>query len=93
MRVDQIKIGDKILPPARELRLWMRRWAQEHNIPEAEIYMTVLTIEEASPTKKGRWLKITGKMSNTWDEGKNPHPFKFLAQPHTSWPLANPLPF
>jgi hypothetical protein len=86
-RMDQIQIGDKILPPARELRLWMRRDAQSRGIPEAEIYLTVTAIAEDQMTKRGRWLKITGNMSDRWNEDRQPYPFSFKAQPHTNCDL------
>jgi hypothetical protein len=84
-RVDQLKVGDKIMPPAREVRLWMRRALLERNLPEAALTLTVTNITEGTPDKRGRWLLVATEQTPEWNEGRKALPFKFKARPETPW--------
>ncbi len=81
---EAIKIGDIILPPERELRLWMRRYAQEHDLAEAALHLTVLEVREGNPDKGGRWLIVKTRQTDEWAVGRR-NLFSFKARPHTPW--------
>jgi len=82
---EALKVGDTIMPPAREVQLWMRRWAQERNLSEAALYLTITEIQEAQPDKRGRWLLVSSDQTAEWNEGRNGHPFRFKVRPETPW--------
>ena len=96
---ETIRIGDVILPPARELSLWMRRTCAEKGLPESALYLTVREIREANPDKRGRWLIIKTEQTPEWNApnsgnndiwcgpGSRSHSFNFKARPTTPWPL------
>ena len=86
VRADTLKIGDIIMPPDREVRLWMRRDIQQRNLPESALHLRITSIREAIPDKRGRWLMIETDQSAEWNAGLNPRPFKFKARPETPWP-------
>ena len=85
VRAEILKIGDQIMPPAREVQLWMRRHLQERDLPESALYLTITSIEEGLPDKRGRWLIVTADQSAEWNEGRNAMPFRFKARPETPW--------
>ncbi len=84
-RASELKIGDVIMPPDREVRLWMRRSCQEKGLPESALYLTITEISEGAPDAKGRWLLVTADQAREWFEGREPYPFKFKARPETPW--------
>jgi hypothetical protein len=88
---EQIKVGDVILPPARELSLWMRRTMREKGLTEEALYLTVTEIREGTPDKGGRWLVVKCQQTDEWTRDYRPeskhHPFTFKARPVTPWPL------
>lgn len=86
IRADMLKVGDVIMPPAREVRLWMRRALAERNLPESALYLTVTAIAEGTPDKRGRWLWVVADHAAAWfPDGCKPYPFKFKARPETPW--------
>jgi hypothetical protein len=88
VRAEALKIGDTILPPAREVNLWMRRHCQENNLPESALHLTITDIVEGTPDKRGRWLIVRTEQSAAWNAGRpKAIPFNFKARPETSWPL------
>lgn len=83
---EHLKIGDVIMPPPREVQLWMRCDAEKRGLPESALYMTITSIEEAAPDKSGRWLLIAADQSASWNEGRPQRfPFKFKVRPATPW--------
>jgi hypothetical protein len=79
-----LKPGDVILPPERELRLWMRRENAAMGLPESALNLRVKTVEEAAPDKRGRWVLVTAEhLAPEWSRS---YPFKFKARPGTPWP-------
>jgi len=80
---ETLKVGDVIMPPPRELRLWMRRTLQERGLPESALHQTIINIEEGSPDKRGRWLIITAIHSPEWSTSG--HSFRFRVRPETPW--------
>lgn len=88
VRAETLKIGDKILPPAREIQLWMRRDLEERNLPETALHMTITSIHEGVADKRGRWLVISADQTPEWLGERKPYPFKFKVRPETSWPKA-----
>lgn len=86
IRAENLKVGDIILPPAREIQLWMRRHLKENNLSESALHLTIIDIVEGTPDKRGRWLLIRTEQSAEWNAGRNALPFNFKARPETSWP-------
>lgn len=84
-RAAELKIGDVIMPPDREVRLWMRRACQERNLSESALHLTITEIREAAPDTRGRWLLVTADQAPEWFQGRKPSPFKFKARPETPW--------
>jgi hypothetical protein len=81
-----LKVGDVIMPPAREVQLWMRRHLAERNLSESALYLTITGIDEGSPDKKGRWLIVTTDQTAEWNSDRvRPYPFKFKVRPETPW--------
>lgn len=78
-----IKPGDVILPPEREIRLWMRRSINERGLSESALNMTVIETYEGAPDKRGRWVIIKAKQSSEWN---SPGLFTIKARPETPWP-------
>jgi len=62
--VSSIQAGDVIMPPERELRLWMRRDRAEKGLPESSLYITVT---EVVPDRAG-WVRMrgTGECVGRW---------------------------
>ena len=85
---ESLKIGDKIMPPAREIQLWMRRHLQELNLPESALTLTITEIREGNCDKNGRWLIVTSDQTPEWLNGKKPYPFTFKVRPETPWQMA-----
>ncbi len=81
----QIQLGAIILPPERELRLWMRRHAAERGLSESALHLTVRDVREGAPDKKGRWLIFSCEHAPEW--GANGSRFVFRVRPHTPWPI------
>ena len=86
--VESLKPGDVIMPPTREVSLWMRRTLQERGLPESALYLTVTGIDEGNPDKGGRWLIVSADQTAEWLDGRKPSPFRFKARPTSPWPLA-----
>ena len=84
---EQLKIGDKIMPPAREVQLWMRRDIQERGLPESALHLTIIEVREGNADKRGRWLIIKAEHAPEWwrAENSNRYPFAFKARPETPW--------
>jgi hypothetical protein len=80
-----LRMGDKIMPPAREVQLWMRRTLEERNLPESALHMTVTEIIEGTSDKCGRWLVVSADQSPEWNEGRKALPFRFKVRPQTPW--------
>ncbi len=81
---DTIKIRDVIMPPERELRLWMRRHISTHNLPESALYLNVTGIYQSND-KRGPWLHFKTQYSDIWPGGA--HAFTFKARPETPWQI------
>lgn len=84
-RAADLKIGDVIMPPPREVRLWMRRACRDRGLPELALALTITEITEASPDARGAWLLICADQTPEWSWGGKPFPFKFKARPETPW--------
>ena len=80
-----LQVGDVILPPARELQLWMRRHCREHGLSEDALRLTITDIREGQPDKRGRWLVFVTAQDPAWKAAGMP--FRFKARPETPWPL------
>ncbi len=82
---ETIKIGDVIMPPERELRLWMRRHVAQKGLTESALHLRVKEVMEGKPDKNGRWLFI--KTEHTDTLAFNLFPFSFKARPKTPWQI------
>lgn len=51
---ETLQPGDVIRPPARELRLWMRRDAQRRGLTDDALWMTVLEVRAGASDTNGR---------------------------------------
>lgn len=84
-RAAELKVGDIIMPPAREIQLWMRRTCQERNLPESALHLTVRDVRHAAPDARGEWLLVTADQTPEWTGDSTPYPFKFKVRPETPW--------
>jgi hypothetical protein len=88
IRANGLRVGDVIMPPAREVQLWMRRVLQERNLAETALYLTITDIQEGTPDKRGRWLLVTTNQTDEWNGDRaKPLPFKFKVRPETPWAI------
>lgn len=82
-----LQVGDVILPPAREMSLWMRRHARERGLTESALHLTVTQVREGATDKRGRWLIIKADHTPEWNADGRVLAFTFKARPETPWPL------
>lgn len=82
-----LKVGDIIMPPQREVSLWMRKELEKRNLPESALYLKVEKVEETWADKKGPWLLVTTTHSEAWNQGRTSYPWKIKIRPNTLWPL------
>jgi hypothetical protein len=80
-----LKVGDVVMPPAREVRLWMSRSCRDRGLPESALYLTITLIRESEPDVRGDWLWIEADQAPEWHGNVKPYPFKFKARPETPW--------
>jgi hypothetical protein len=85
---ESITVGDVILPPERELRLWMRRDIAARNLTDAALHLTVTEVYEGAPDKRGRWIVIKATHAAEWNARISGMTIK--ARPHTPWPVISP---
>lgn len=90
--IESLKPGDLILPPERELSLWMRQAALDKGLPYEALYLTVIGSEEGPPDKGGRWWRIEAVSSRLWRDkwfcgGIEAVPWRFRARVGKLWPL------
>jgi len=83
--VNTLKVGDVIMPPAREVSLWMRRDCQEKGLSESALHLTITEIKEGNYDKGGLWLIIKADHNDEWNAGRKAFPFSFKARPDSSW--------
>ena len=76
----ELKVGDVIMPPAREMRLWMRRSLAESNRPESDLHITITAIEQGRADKNGEWLVVRGTGAFLGVNG-----WKIKMRPATMW--------
>lgn len=84
---ERLVVGDVVMPPAREVRLWMVRHAAEKGLSIADLGITLTDIHEGESDKGGRWLWFAGYLCDDWYTTGTRHPFKFKARPGTPWPV------
>jgi hypothetical protein len=82
---EQIQVGDVIMPPERELRLWMRKHVADKGLPETALHIKVVQVREGKPDKRGRWIVIRAEHTNIL--AFNLFPFSFKARPETPWTI------
>lgn len=82
-----LRPGDVILPPEREMALWMRRHIRESGLPETALYLTIEEIHDGAPDTRGPWLVVRSRQAEEWYAGHRSYPFTFKVRPATPWPL------
>jgi len=87
VRADSLKVGDLVMPPERELRLWMVRDAREKGMAPTDLGIMLTDVHEGEPDKRGRWIVFSGYLRDQWYQGRKQYPFKFKARPDTPWPV------
>lgn len=87
VRADTLKVGDVVMPPAREVQLWMARDAAEKGMSTADLGIMLTDVHEGAPDKKGRWIVFKGFLRDEWYQGRRQYPFIFKARPETPWPV------
>lgn len=85
VRAETLKIGDKIMPPSREINLWMRRDVKERNLSETALHLTITEIREGQVDKIGRWLIVSSDHTAEWLGDRKAYPFHFKVRPETLW--------
>jgi len=81
--VADLKVGDVVAPPQREVSLWMKRTAAEKGLPESVLSITIESIHEGAPDKRGRWICVKGFLPQAWFGDGKRFPFTFKARPDT----------
>ena len=77
----EVKPGDQIMPPARELSLWMRRDCAKKGLPEDALLLHVVEITpDYKIDKGGSWTYIKAMYSQEFAGGR---PFNFFVRPNT----------
>ena len=87
LKVADLQVGDVVSPPQREISLWMRRDAVNKGLGEAALAITIETVREGPPDKRGRWVCIAGYLPKAWYTSGTRYLFTFKARPETLWPL------
>lgn len=83
---ETLKIGDVIMPPAREVQLWMRRTLAERGLVESALHLTITEIIEGAPDKRGRWLIVVADQTPEWNAAyTRVSPFRFKVRPESPW--------
>jgi hypothetical protein len=86
-----IKIGDLVYPPSREISLWMKKALAEKELDETALLLTVVEARESKPDKNGPWIFVKGQYSKAWTsdyaEPDRAHYMTFLARPQTPWKI------
>lgn len=60
IKAESLKVGDKILPPEREVQLWMRRTLQDRNLPESALHLTIASLEADTANLRRRYRVSIG---------------------------------
>ena len=77
----EVKPGDLILPPARELSLWMRRKLAKEGLPEESLLLTVSEVlTDYKQDKGGSWTFVRAKYSKEFGKEAG---FNFFVRPNT----------
>lgn len=80
-----LKVGDVIIPPAREVSLWMKRHAQERGLSESAMHLTINNFREGASDKKGAWLIVDCDHTAEWIGDSKLRTFSFKVRPESLW--------
>ena len=80
--VSELRAGDVIHAPVRELRLWMREHAERWGLPAEWLTLKVLAVE---PSHRSGWLVIVAHQQ----EKSMGREWRVLARPGTLWPVVS----
>lgn len=87
INAEDLKPGMVILPPAREISLWIKRHLAEKGLPEESMYLTIVSVREGYADKKGRWILVKCDHTDEWNAGRMGYTTTFKARPETLWPV------
>ncbi len=82
---ETLKVNDVILPPAREIRLWMKAELLKRNLPKEALYMTIQDVKYGGEDKRGPWLLVVATLSSIWRDGRPSHGWSIRIRPGTLW--------
>jgi hypothetical protein len=85
VRADALAVGDIVMPPERELRLWMRRDAAERGLTDKDLGIMLTEVREGAPDTRGRWILFSGYLPDHWYKSGRPYKWTFKARPETAW--------
>ena len=92
-KVSDLKPGDVIMPPPREVSLWMRDTLKREGLPESDLLLTIVEVKKGRTDTRGDWTVIKAKHTEGWlRRYSNSDPmrnlFSFKARPDTLWLVA-----
>ena len=64
--VRDLRPGDVIMPPAREVSLWMRRTLEQEGLAEEALYLTVIEVKEGRSDRNGSWIVVKAIHTPEW---------------------------
>lgn len=90
IKASEIKVGDVVMPPDRELSLWMRRHIAEKGLSANALHLTVAAIDR-SADKRGEWIHIKGEYNAEWKstnaDPSRPSYMSFKTLAGKAWPV------
>lgn len=91
-KVSDIKVGDSIYPPQREISLWMKKALAEKGQDESALILTVVEVRESKPDKNGPWTFVKAQYSREWtknyEQPDKAQYMTFRARPGSPWRFA-----
>ena len=84
-KAQDLKIGDVIMPPAREVRLWMRRDLQGRNLPSQPCISLSQASKRARLTHAGAGCSLPPIMPRSGCKAAPILPSDLRRVPETSW--------
>jgi hypothetical protein len=81
VKYSDVKYGEKVMPPAREVNLWMKRSCAEKGLPLSALLLTVAkVIPGAKVDKGGPWVLVEAFYTQEFSNGRR---IKFFIRPQT----------
>jgi hypothetical protein len=83
--ISEVKVGEQIMPPAREVSLWMRRTLAEKGLDESALLLTVVAVDHGTRLGVGIKAQYGKEWTATYAEPNKAHYMTFQAKPTTMW--------